>query len=231
MFVRPSAICLSGPPSPSARPPVRHGHRRHRCHHRCPGHATDGTISRITLFRWLTRVATIVTRHQGDYPGIVVMTQAIRFRVIRSPPTLPGSRPAIPIRIEAGRPAREGTPRNHDFRLGPRVMPRRWRARLPLRDGKSTSCRRHFALQAIRARQRQGVRIGITGFTTPGPRVESRPASGQAPLARIRRPHASGAAPARVGPRCGSGPQRLAGPASYDTAGTGVRTWRRRWRG
>ena len=228
--VRPSA----GPVRPSARPPVPPSDTAHvvivattDVH----GHVTDWDyVANQPASGGLTRVATIVDSLKARYPGQVVVVDAgdliqgdpFATYFARVAPRDPN--PVIEAMSLTGYDV--ATPGNHDFDWGVGVMRQAVAgAAFPYVSGNLYTLPGDTLLfKPYVILQRQGVRVGITGFTTLGAVVWNRDQlQGRLRLDRIADAAARVMEPLRresdlVVALVHSG---LAGPASYDTAGVG----------
>jgi 2',3'-cyclic-nucleotide 2'-phosphodiesterase/3'-nucleotidase/5'-nucleotidase len=230
------AACPSAHPSdrPSACPPVRLTDTAHvlvvattDVH----GHVTDWDyLANQPASGGLTRVATIVDSLKLRYPGQVVLVDAgdliqgdpFATYFARVAPRDPN--PVIEAMSLTGYDA--ATPGNHDFDWGLGMMRQAVAgATFPYVSGNIYTLPGDTLLfKPYVVLNRQGVRIGITGFTTPGAAVWNRSQlQGKLRLDRIPAAAARVIEPLRresdlVVALVHSG---LAGPASYDTAGVG----------
>jgi 2',3'-cyclic-nucleotide 2'-phosphodiesterase / 3'-nucleotidase / 5'-nucleotidase len=234
MAAVPSVGSACPPVHPSARPPVRPSDTAHvvivattDLH----GHVTDWDyVANQPASGGLTRVASLVDSLKARYPGQVVVLDAgdviqgdpFATYFARIAPRDPN--PVIEAMSLTGYDA--ATPGNHEFDWGVGVMRRAVAgAAFPYVSGNIYTLPGDTLLfKPYVVLQRQGVRIGITGFTTPGAAVwNGDHLQGKLRLDRIP------AAAARVIP-----PLRresdlvvalihsgLTGPASYDTTGVG----------
>ena len=195
------------------------------------GHATDWDyIANRPSSGGLTRVATIVDSLKARYPGQVVVVDAgdliqgdpFATYFARVAPRDPN--PVIEAMSLTGYDV--ATPGNHDFDWGLGVMRQAVAgAAFPYVSGNIYTLPADTLLfKPYVVVPRQGVRIGITGFTTSGTAVWNRDQlQGKLRLARIPVAAARVMEPLRresdlVVALLHSG---LAGPASYDTAGVG----------
>ncbi|MEP7226342.1 MAG: 5'-nucleotidase C-terminal domain-containing protein [Gemmatimonadales bacterium] len=226
---------LSGPAAcPSACPPVVYADTVHvvivattDVH----GHATDWDyLANQPSSGGLTRVATIVDSLKARYPGQVVLVDAgdliqgdpFATYFARVSPRDPN--PVIEAMSLTGYDV--ATPGNHDFDWGVGAMRQAVAgAAFPYVSGNIYTLPADTLLfKPYVVVQRQGVRIGITGFTTPATAVWNRDQlQGKLRLARIPVAAARVMEPLRresdlVVALVHSG---LAGPSSYDTAGVG----------
>jgi 2',3'-cyclic-nucleotide 2'-phosphodiesterase/3'-nucleotidase/5'-nucleotidase len=195
------------------------------------GHATDWDyLNRKPFPGGLARVATIVDSLRARYPGQVLVTDAGDMlqgdafatyfaRVARREPN-----PVIEAMNLAGYDV--ATPGNHDFDAGVAALRLATSgAAFPYVSGNIYTLAGDTLLYpAYVVLQRQGVRIGITGFTTPGVmawnrdqvegrvRVERIPAAAARVMNALRRVADLTVVLAHSG---------MAGPSSYDTTGIG----------
>ncbi len=195
------------------------------------GHATDWDyIANQPSSGGLTRVATIVDSLKARYPGQVVVVDAgdviqgnpFATYFARVAPRDPN--PVIEAMNLAGYDV--ATPGNHEFDWGVGVMRQAVAgAAFPYVSGNIHTLPGDTLLfQPYVILHRQGVRIGITGFTTPGAAVWNRdllqgklrldriPAAAVRVLQPLRRQSDLVVALVHSG---------LTGPASYDTVGVG----------
>ncbi|MDQ3223297.1 MAG: 5'-nucleotidase C-terminal domain-containing protein, partial [Gemmatimonadota bacterium] len=195
------------------------------------GHATDWDyIANQPSSGGLTRVATIVDSLKARYPGQVVVVDAgdliqgdpFATYFARVAPRDPN--PVIEAMNLAGYDV--ATPGNHEFDWGVGVMRQAVAgAAFPYVSGNIHTLPGDTLLfQPYVILQRQGVRIGITGFTTPGAglwnrallqgklRLDRIPAAAVRVIQPLRRESDLVVALVHSG---------LAGPSSYDTAGVG----------
>jgi len=222
------------PARPSARPPVRLTDTAHvvivattDVH----GHATDWNyVANQPFPGGLTRVATIVDSLKVRYPGQVVVVDAgdliqgdpFATYFARVAPRDPN--PVIEAMSLTGYDV--ATPGNHEFDWGLGVMRQAVAgAAFPYVSGNIYTLPGDTLLfKPYVILNRQGVRIGITGFTTPGTAVWNRDhLQGKLRLDRIPDAATRVMEPLRresdlVVALVHSG---LTGPASYDTAGVG----------
>ncbi len=195
------------------------------------GHVTDWDyIANQPAFGGLTRVATIVDSLKERYPGQVVLVDAgdliqgdpFATYFARVAPRDPN--PVIEAMSLTGYDV--ATPGNHDFDWGVGVLRQAVSgAAFPYVSGNIYTLPGDTLLfKPYVILQRGGVRIGITGFTTPGTAVWNRDqVRGRVRVDRIPTVAARVLEPLRresdlVVALVHSG---LAGPASYDTAGVG----------
>lgn len=195
------------------------------------GHVTDWDyIANQPSFGGLSRVATIVDSLKARYPGQVVVVDAgdviqgdpFASYFARVAPRDPN--PVIEALSLTGYDV--ATPGNHDFDWGVGVMRRAVSgAAFPYVSGNIYTLPGDTLLfKPYVILQREGVRVGITGFTTPGTavwnrdqlrgrvRVDRIPAAAARVLEPLRRESDLVVALVHSG---------LAGPASYDSAGVG----------
>ena len=227
-------LLAAAPTAASAGPPVRPSDTAHvvivattDLH----GHATDWDyVANQPSPGGLTRVVTIVDSLRARYPGQVVLVDAgdliqgnpFATYYARVAPRDPN--PVIEAMSLTGYDV--ATPGNHEFDWGLGVMRQAVAgAAFPYVSGNIHTLPGDTLLfQPYVVLNRQGVRIGVTGFTTPGAAVWNRDQlQGRLRLDRISVAAARVLRPLRresdlVVALVHSG---LAGPASYDTAGVG----------
>ena len=195
------------------------------------GHATDWDYVANQPFEGgLTRVATIVDSLRTAYPGQVVAVDAgdliqgdaFATYFARVAPRDPN--PVVEAMNLAGYDV--ATPGNHDFDWGLPAMRRIIAgAAFPYVSGNLYTLPADTLLYPpFVVLQRRGVRIGVTGFTTPGAavwnrdqlkgniRIERIPVAARRVMGRLRRESDLAVVLAHSG---------MSGPATYDTSGVG----------
>src|SRR5918994_2057631 len=196
------------------------------------GHATDWDYVANQPFQGgLSRVATIVDSLKSRYPGQVVLVDAgdaiqgdpFATYFGRVAPRDPN--PVVEAMNLTGFDV--ATPGNHEFDWGlPAMRTIMAGAAFPYVSGNLFTLPADTLLYPpFVVLQRQGVRIGVTGFTTPGAavwnrdqlngkiRIERIPAAARRIMERLRRESDLAVVLAHSG---------MSGPASYDTTGIGA---------